>query len=241
MGYYDEVYLKRLNRYGIDFQSRLQTQRERLFEFQLQKSLYYVNFEYNGEIQEGELTPKSQDERQVLQYLLTRVSLNIPNGTIIMVPDKDGIKQPWMIYYLESIKASGYNRYIVLKMTYYVTWKSRDGEVQHSWAYLYGQENNMLRDDIKSRSRMDVIYTENLKSSFFVMPRNEKLRKDDYLVIGTDELKEGYRVTGYDINSSPGVEYVTIDPMYLKDLTPPPEKTEKDSDDDFFWLTGGEE
>ena len=139
MGYYDEVYLKRLNRYGIDFQSRLQTQRERLFELQLQKSLYYVNFEYNGEIQEGELTPKSQDERQVLQYLLTRVSLNIPNGTIIMVPDKDGIKQPWMIYYLESIKASGYNRYVVLRMTYYATWKSRDGEVQHSWAYLYGQ------------------------------------------------------------------------------------------------------
>ena len=28
MGYYENVYLKRLNRYGIDFQSRMQGQRE---------------------------------------------------------------------------------------------------------------------------------------------------------------------------------------------------------------------
>jgi len=29
MSYFDEVYLKRLNRYGLDYQSRLQGQRER--------------------------------------------------------------------------------------------------------------------------------------------------------------------------------------------------------------------
>ena len=28
MGYYHDVYLKRLNRYGVDFQSRIQRQRE---------------------------------------------------------------------------------------------------------------------------------------------------------------------------------------------------------------------
>jgi hypothetical protein len=75
----------------------------------------------------------------------------------------------------------------------------------------------MLKDELKSRSRMDTIYTENLKSSFFILPTNEFIRKDDYLEIGDGALKEGYRVTGYDLNSTPGVEYVTVDPVYLRD------------------------
>ena len=157
-----------------------------------------------------------------------------------MIPDKDKIKKPWLVYYLEDIKASGYNRYIVLKMTHYLTWTARDGSQQESWAYMYGQEDNMLKDEIRSRSRMDTIYTENLKTSFFVMPTTPKIKKDDYLEIGTGELKEQYRVTGYDIQSTPGVEYVTVDPTYEYDLTPAPQQQPGDSEDEFFWLNGGE-
>ena len=175
-----------------------------------------------------------------MQYLLTRVSLDIPNGTILMIPDKNDILQPWMIYWLESIKASGYNRYIVLRMTHYITWHDRDGVYQKSWAYMYGQEDNMLKDEIRSRSRMDTIYGENLKLNFFIMPTNEFIRKDDYLEVGEGRLKEAYVVTGYDIQSTPGVEYVSIDPVYLRDHSPAPQQTPDDDADDFFWLNGGD-
>jgi hypothetical protein len=104
-----------------------------------------------------------------------------------------------MIYWLESIQASGYNRYIILKMTHHIIWRDRDGFAQNSWCYMYGQQDNMIKDEIRSRSRMDVLYTENLKMSFFVLPTNKYLRKDDYLEIGEGELKEAYRVVGYDI------------------------------------------
>jgi hypothetical protein len=100
------------------------------------------------------------------------VDLDIPNGTILELLDKNNVKQPWMIYYLENIKASGYNRYIVLKMTHMLKWIARDGSTKSAWAYMYGQEDNMLKDEIRSRSRMDTLYAENLKSSFFVMPKN---------------------------------------------------------------------
>ena len=36
-------------------------------------------------------------------------------------------------------------------------------------------------------------------------------------LIKEGKLKEAYRVTGYDIHSTPGVEYVTLNPMYIKD------------------------
>ena len=240
MSYYEDVYLKRLNRYGFDYQSRVQAMREREFECKLLKSVYRVDFEYENELHPATLERYKQDETQLMQYLLTRVSLNIPNGTILMIPDKDNIDQPWLVYWLESIKASGYNKYILLKMTHFISWKDREGTMRQSWCYMYGQEDNMLKDELRSRSRMDTLYTENLKLSFFIMPTNEFIRKDDYLEIGQGALREAYRVTGYDIQSTPGVEYVSIDPVYLRDHTPAPEQTAEDDPDDFFWLNGGD-
>ena len=240
MGYFEDIYKKRVNRYGLDYQSRIQREREELFDLYLLKTIYRVDFLFEDEEVAGSLEKYKQDETQTLQYLLTKTNVNIPNGTILMIPDKDKIEKPWLVYYLEDIKASGYNRYIVLKMTHYLTWIARDGSQQESWAYMYGQEDNMLKDEIRSRSRMDAIYAENLKMSFFVMPTTPKIKKDDYLEIGTGELKEQYRVTGYDIQSTPGVEYVTVDPTYEYDLTPAPQQQPGDSEDEFFWLNGGE-
>ena len=240
MGYFEDIYKKRVNRYGLDYQSRIQREREELFDLYLLKTIYRVDFLFEDEEVAGSLEKYKQDETQTLQYLLTKTNVNMPNGTILMIPDKDKIKKPWLVYYLEDIKASGYNRYIVLKMTHYRTWTARDGSQQESWAYMYGQEDNMLKDEIRSRSRMDTIYAENLKMSFFVMPTTPKIKKDDYLEIGTGELKEQYRVTGYDIQSTPGVEYVTVDPTYEYDLTPAPQQQPGDSEDEFFWLNGGE-
>ena len=241
MSYYEDVYLKRLNRYGIDFQSRMQRQREENFKLQLKKSVYYIDFEYEGETHEAELPPYKQNETKDLHYLLTDVHLNMPNGTVLMLPDKDGERVPWMIYWLEDYVASGYNRYIVLRMTHYLTWKNREGKKCNAWAYFYGQEDNMLKDELKSRSRNKALYTENLKLSFFITPRNVNIRKDDYLEVGDDELKEAYVVTGYDIQSTPGVEFVSVDPQYIRDLTEPPIQSAEDSDSDFFWINKGGE
>ena len=151
--------------------------------FDMISCLGYDNFEYNGETHPATLERYKQDHTELMQYLLTRVSLNLPNGTILMIPDKDLVPQPWLVYWLESIKASGYNRYIVLRMTHYISWKDRSGTTRSSWCYMYGQEDNMLKDELRSRSRMDTLYTENLKMSFLVMPTTEYIRKDDYLEI----------------------------------------------------------
>ena len=240
MSYFD-VYKQRVNRFGNDYQSRIQGEREKQFDLYLLKTVYRVDFKYKGCMHAGSLERNKQTDSKTLQYLLTDVDLNIPGGTILELVDKDGIKQPWMIYYLENIKASGYNRYIVLKMTHFLTWTARDGSEQTSYAYMYGQEDNMLKNEIRSRSRMDTIYEENLKLSFFVMPTTDKLKIDDYFIIGEKPLQEYYRVTGYDIQSTPGVEFVSVDPIYEFDLTDPPKKEEEDKDEDYFWFMGGEE
>ena len=238
MSYFD-VYRKRLNRFGNDYQSRIQGAREYNFDLYLLKTVYRVDFEFEHCHHAGSLERYKQTDTKTLQYLLTKIDLNIPSGTVLWLTDKDGVEQPWMIYYLENIKASGYNRYIVLKMTHHLTWTDRSGTVREAWAYLYGQEDNMLKDEIRSRSRMDAIYAENLKSSFFITAANPYIRKDDYFIVGEKPLQEYFRVTGYDLQSTEGVEYVTIDPVYEFDLSKAPKQKEGDSDSDFFWLNGG--
>ena len=241
MSEYFDIYKQRLNRFGNDYQSRIQGAREYNFELYLFKTVYRVDFKYNGHYCAGSLERYKQDDTKTLQYLLTETKLNIPGGTILELEDKDGVKKPWMIYYLEDIKASGYNRYIVLRMTHFLEWTARDGTKQSSWAYMYGQEDNMLKDEIRSRSRMDTLYAENLKSSFFVMPRNEYVKKDSYFIIGEKPFQEYYRVTGYDIQSTEGVAYVTVDPVYEFDLSEPPEQTSPSENEQFFWLNRGVE
>ena len=239
MEYYEEIYLKRLNRFGTDYQSRLQTKREKEFLLYLAHSTYRVEFNYEDNVIVGSFEKYRQNETKVLHYLLTETSVNIPNGTILEIPDKDDQLDPWMVYYLEDIKASGYNRYIMLKMTHLIQWIGRDKEEHSTLAYLYGQEDNMLKDELKSRSRMDTLYTENLKSSFFICPLNEFIKKDDYFTVGEEPYTEHFRVTGYDTQSSEGVEYVTVDPIYEYDLTPAPEQKPGDKKEDYFWLEGG--
>ena len=239
MEYYD-IYKKRLNHYGFDYQSRIQTKREKEFRALLARSVYRVDFKYNDDVIVASFEKYKQDNTETLHYLLTELDVKFEPGTIVEIPDKDGVARPWMVYWLENIQASGYNRYVMLKMTHTITWQ-REGQTFSTLAYFYGQEDNMLKDEIRSRSRMDTIYSENLKLSFMVIPLNKDLHRDDYFEIGEGELIEAYRVTGYDRQSTPGVEFVSIDPIYVYDHSPKPDQEQGDNPDDFYWLNKGGE
>lgn len=252
MGYYENVYLKRLNRFGLDYQSRIQGQREKVFEDLLKKSIYRVDFVYNNEIVPGLLERYKQDTSETIQYLLLRVDMDIPAGTILRIPNKnyeygadltDENSYLWMIYYLENIKASGYNRYIVLKMTHEISWKDGD-ETRTATGYFYGPETSAIIDTLKSRMG-STVYNEPTTVRHFITPFNQYIKKDDYFVIhpnGNTEISEGYVVDGFDTQSTPGVEYVTIDPAYVRDESEIeiPTVIPEDEKDEYYWLTGGE-
>ena len=61
MNYFEEIYLKRLNRYGYDYQSRIQNQREKVFEDLLLKSVYRVDFVYDNKTHPALLEKYKQD------------------------------------------------------------------------------------------------------------------------------------------------------------------------------------
>ena len=247
---YIDIYKKRVNRDGNDYKTRILTQRQEVFNRRLERSVYRVDFEYNGDIYPGTFERRKQDETEVTHFLFTKTDLIIPNGTIIFFPVEGSIAvddnetgehddgQAWMVYWLEETTAKGYNRYVMLKMTHYFTWVSRDGTRRGTYAYVYGQEDNMLKDEIRSRSRMDSIYAENLKMSFLICPTNPDLKKNDYFEKTIDGIIQPFVVTGFDVLSTPGVEYVTIDPVYEYDKSPLPAIAEEETPAS-YWLNGG--
>ena len=243
---YLDIYKKRLNRYGTDYQSRIQTERERLFELYLKKTVYLVDFIYNDELRYGSLEPYTQDDTKTLQYLLTPISQEVEVGSVLLLTNKKGQQQRYLVYFKDNHAANGYNKYTMLKITNLITWISRDKERCEIWAYFYGQEDNMLKDELKSRSRSHILYNENLKLSFFVCPLDNRIKKEDYFEIEiTDSnnitTKEAYLVTGFDKISTPGIEYVSVDPLYIYSDDDKKKNTEElYSGEDYFWVTGGD-
>ena len=239
-GYFD-IYLKRVNRFGNDFQSRILGQRERDFENYLFKSVHRVDFEYEGELIPGTFEPMKQERSQVTKYLLVRNNVLIPGGTILMLPDnvQDEL-HPWMVFYKDEIRRGGYNRYVMLRLSHYIKWEGRDKKVYYDWVYLYGKGLDVMKDTVQSSySHSKSRFTEDENVSTIIGPRAPTLQKDVYIEVGEGADLQHFRVTGFDITSTAGVQYTSIDPIYEYDRSTA-EYQEGDDKNDFYWLSGGE-
>ena len=233
--YYESVYQRRLNRYGLDYQSRIQKQRERDFDNYLYKTIYRVDFKFNGELLPGSLERNKQDYSETQGYLLTKIDVKIPSGTILTIESQDGKTTPWMVWWLEQIEASGYNKYVVLKMTHFLHWKNRKGELQEQWGYFSGPGTSMISDTIRSSKP---IYSENNNLHMFITTNNENIDRDIYFEVLQGNIRQGYVIKEFDINSTPGVTYVTVDPVPLREENEIPTQTSNDNSQEYFWLGG---
>lgn len=230
MSYFD-IYKKRMNRYGDNATDRLEKGRQQNFEKFLYQSPHYTKFQYKEKEVECVFEPSSQDETKTVMHVLCRVGEKFNPGDIVTICGKR-----YMFWYWDERQDSGYNRWNVIKLSQYVEWLNEDGSTWSNEAYIFSQQTNMLKNELKSRSRSATLYLENLKLDFMIMPSDKNLEIGSYLVIKIDDMSRAERVTGIDFLSTPGVMYVSMDPTIERDLTPPPEKKPEDDDNDYFWL-----
>jgi len=142
-----------------------------------------------------------------------------------------------MIWWLEDIEASGYNKYVVIKMTNFINWEI--GETTYSqWGYIVGPGISAISDTIESSSTVP-LYRENQNLYKVIMPYAADLKIESYTEIKTIDTITPFIVTDLDVHSTPGVMYVTIDPTFIHDKSKEPVQTDKDDPEDFFWLNGG--
>jgi hypothetical protein len=234
MSYEQNIYSKRLNRFGSTYQDRVQGKREASFLNYVGKSIYKVGFYNNNTYIEGVLTRNKQDDTKTLFRLLVPLSNVFSGGSVFNIKNNN-----WMVMWLEEMTSSGYNAYSVIKLNKAISWTDRDGYLQNSQSYFFGPMNVQIKDSVRSGSigSSAVVYREALKYNHLVMPKNTNLHKDDYLVIND----QAYVVTGFDWDSTDGVMYVCLDHTYERDLTAAPTQPAGDTSEDFFWLNKGQQ
>ena len=230
MSYFD-IYKKRMNRYGNNATDRLEKGRQQNFEKFLHQSPHYTKFQYKDKEVECVFEPSSQDETKTVMHVLCRVGEKFNPGDIVTICGKR-----YMFWYWDERQDSGYNRWNVIKLSQHIEWLNEDGSTWSNEAYIFSQQTNMLKNELKSRSRSATLYLENLKLDFMIMPSDKNLEIGSYLVIKINDMSRAERVTGIDFLSTPGVMYVSMDPTIERDLTSPPEKKPEDDDNDYFWL-----
>lgn len=230
--YYEDVYQKRLNRYGLDYQSRVQGARERDFENYLLKTVYRVDFAHCGKLHPGSLEHYKQDYSEIQGYLLTRRDLVMPSGTILDIVSQDGSVATWMIWWKEAVESSGYNRYVVLRMTHLLEWGKNK-----QWAFFSGPGKTAISDTVRSGSKAP-IYLENNNLYTFITPLTENLTKEEYFEVKQNEITQGFTVKNFDVHSTPGVVYVTVDPVPLREPSAAIEVSPEDKQEDVYWLGG---
>ena len=70
----------------------------------------------------------------------------------------------------------------------------------------------------------------------FITPYNKDIVRDKYFEVSYEDTKNAYVVMEMDVNSTPGVEYVTVDPSYIRAQSADSDNTQSAAD---FWLGGG--
>ena len=107
---------------------------------------------------------------------------------------------------------------------------------EKQWVKIYGPGAKTIRDQIKSKSG-DAVYSEDFNLYMMITKANPEFYKDQYFEFGPIN-QYGFRVAEIDSQTTEGIMYISLNPVYKNDLSPMPEKTEQDPDKDFYWLTG---
>lgn len=231
MSYYNDVYRKRINRYGLDYQSRIQGQREDNFDKYLLKSIYRVDFEYDSEYNPASLERYKQDESGTFSYLLTRIDLEMNSGVILDIDNQDNSTTKWLVLWKEHIESSGYNKYLVVRA-------EREILINDKKAFggIFGPGDQKIKDTVIMKKSL---YFENDNLYMLITPYDKEYNKNTTLIVAAGEKQQTFNIVGIDNISTPGISYLTLDPTYTRDKTPAPEQTPRDKDEDFFWLNGG--
>lgn len=215
MDYFNDVYLKRINRFGDNIQSRVHGQMEHDFENKLRKSVNRVNLYdcicKDKQIGEGILGTNKIEEKQTLSYLCTRITENYENGFVFCTKKPfSEEKQAWLVLFKEQYETIGYNRYKVVLLENLLSWIGDDGLIHNSYVHYIGSMETAIKEQFKIN--FDVAVGTPGKTLSMICSYNENLKRD--LRINIQD--ETWRVCGYDKISIPGVMYVTLEEDFVQ-------------------------
>ncbi len=241
MGYYNSVYLNRMNRFGENLQQRILNRKEYDFNNFIKKSPHRVTVCKTDCSFIGVLQTKEYDDIETIDYFLTHKSTPIKTGDILPIldiKDPENLRSYWIVTAKDNFVSAGYNRYTVVKMDREIRWITGEGYLFRALTHISGAGANARDKRITSKFKV------NNDAIVFLPNQNLTLTMQDH-----EEIKRGvrvninnqvWRITGKDNFTTEGVAYVTLEQDYTsnedldreltKEKTPESGKEEKGKD-----------
>lgn len=242
MSYFDEVYLKRINRDGSNIQERTRTRKEREFnKLFLQKTKYYaIIHDINEEAAEipCSIQPSKWTQDKIISNILVPLEYPRKNtGDLFSTFQKNKeveYDKTWLVVYVSDDITHGYQSYQVMEMDNVINITDEYGTTLHTFpAKIVSETSVFVQDHVMSYG--SVSYREPLAHRKIFTQKNDFLKKGTYFTFEG----RGWKIAGIDDLSIKNVAIVSFEEALV---SPPEPNTSKDilvGENDNFFLNHG--
>lgn len=241
MSYFENVYLKRMNKDGSTIQERAKTRKEKEFEqLFLQKTKYQAAiYQLNDDNVEilSSLQPNKWNQDKIISNLLVSTHCQkFKTGDIVKTYQKNKeteLDKTWLILFVSEDITHGYQKYEVIELNEMLNHCTEYGDTICTFPVKFVSETSVYVQD-KFNSYGSVSYREPLAHRKFITKNYDFLKKELYF----EYKNRGWEIDGIDNISIEGVAYVSIKEMLKREPEP---KTSEDiivGENNNFWLNG---
>ena len=240
MSYFDEVYLKRMNREGNNQQERVKTRKEKEFDklflkkTEYQIRLYGVNGEQRNDI--CSLQPNKWNESNLIGNLLMSThAAPLKTGDILNIKQK--IKEVeydkiWLVLFVEENITKGYQLFKCICLDEEINITNEYGDTLEVVPVKFINASASFIQDTFSME--GVGYREPHWNRGFITADRDFLKKGTYF----NYKDRGWEIYGKDNISIDNVSYVSISQKLLREEEPVSSRDIIVSEDENFFLNG---
>lgn len=243
MGYFDEVYLKRINKDGDNQQDRVKTRKEREFDQLFLKKTEYLAYIHaiNGEESQSiacSLQPNRWNESHLIANLLVSTSVQKFNsGDILSIKQK--IKEEeqnklWLILFVEDNLTKGYKLYKMSCLDSWVNFTDEYGTTLNTIPVKFVNLSSNFIQDTFIHSHSQRGYREPQQIRSFITKDFDFIQKGQKF----EYKNKRWEVMGIDNISIENVSYVTISEKLQKEEEPISSKDIMVGEEENFFLIG---
>lgn len=239
MSYFENVYLKRMNKEGVTQQERVKTRKEKEFDMlflkktEYQANIYQINEEESDVI--CSLQPNKWNETNLISNLLISTAATpLKTGDILRIFQK--IKEVeydkiWLVIFCEENIAKGYQSYKLICLDSEINITNEYGDTMYSVPVKFVNASAALVKDYFSFTQVINGYREPQREIRCITRDFDFLKKDTYF-----KYKEkGFEISGIDDISIDNVAYISLSEKLVSE--PEPRSSADipvDSDTNFF-------
>lgn len=242
MSYFEDCYLKRINRAGETRQDRIEFEKEKEFEkIFMAQTQYKVNiYQLNDEPVKivGSLQPNKWNESSLISNLLISKSVTpFHTGDLVYIKQKIKNKEQdkiWLVLFIEENLTKGYQLFKVICLDTFINITNEYGDTIVTLPVKFVNASQSFTEDTLIKTESEKGYREPQGNRIMIAKDCEELKKDTYF----EYEDKGWEIVSKDDISISNVAYVYVSERLIRENEPSSSRDIPVGEDVNFFLNG---